>query len=185
MQAGVESQRSRAVTPLEPWRQLALAALIAMATGVAYLPAMHNGFVWDDDVHVITNVNLRSVDGLTRIWLVPRSLPQYYPLVHTTFWIEYQLWGPDPTGYHVVNVLLHALNSVLLWIILRRLSVPGALFAALVFAVHPVHVESVAWVRSRKYYREEERPFRCVLPAVAAGLSALREHRAPPTPANL
>jgi protein O-mannosyl-transferase len=99
---------------------------------------------------VVANANLRDLPGLVRTWTEPRSLPQYYPLVHTAFWAEYQVWGDRPAGYHLVNVLLHALNAVLFWRLLRRLDVPGAYLAGLVFALHPVAVESVAWVTERK-----------------------------------
>ena len=129
-----------------------LSALALMVlTFVAYWPAIQDGgFIWDDDDYVTANKTLRDVDGLKDIWLSPQTTPQYYPLVHTGFWIEYRLWGLDPTGYHVTNVLLHALGSVLLWRLLRRLAVPGAWLAAGLFALHPVHVESVAWITERK-----------------------------------
>jgi protein O-mannosyl-transferase len=126
------------------------AAVIIVITLVAYVPAMRGGWIWDDDSYVTQNPTLTTGGGLKQIWLEPRSIPQYYPLVHTTFWIEHQLWGLNPFGYHAVNVLLHVINALLLWTILRRLSVPGAWFAACLFAVHPVHVESVAWVTERK-----------------------------------
>ena len=127
-----------------------LAFLIFLMTVVVYLPVRHAGFVWDDDNYVTENTCLRDVSGLSRIWFQPTALPQYYPLVHTTFWMEYQLWGLEPCGYHLVNVLLHAVNAVLLANLLRQLKVPGAWLAAAIFAVHPVHVESVAWVTERK-----------------------------------
>ena len=116
----------------------------------AYLPALGCGFVWDDDDYITENATLRSIDGLRRIWVEPRATPQYYPVVHTTFWFEYHLWGLEPAGYHLVNVLLHAGNTVLVWLVLRKLSVPGAWLAAAAFGLHPVHVESVAWVTERK-----------------------------------
>jgi tetratricopeptide (TPR) repeat protein len=131
-------------------RDALLAGLLLSLTLVVYIPAMQGGFVWDDDAYVTQNPTLRSVDGLRQIWLEPGSTPQYYPLVFTSFLLEARLWGFDPTGYHVVNVLLHSLAALLLWFVLRDLKVPGAWFVAAVFALHPVHVESVAWVTERK-----------------------------------
>ena len=118
--------------------------------GLAYVPVLECGFIWDDDAYVIHNSTLRDVDGLVRIWTQPRNLPQYYPLVHTTFWLEYQTWGLEPVGYHVVNVLLHLAVALLWWVLLRRMGLPCAWLAAMLFALHPVHVESVAWITERK-----------------------------------
>jgi tetratricopeptide (TPR) repeat protein len=126
------------------------AIVLIAITIVAYLPALRAGFIWDDDDYVTKNANLRSVDGLIDTWLAPRSLPQYYPLVHSSFWIEYQLWELHPLGYHAVNILLHAGGAILLWRLLVALEVPGALLGACLFAVHPINVESVAWVTERK-----------------------------------
>lgn len=133
-------------------RPAVVAGLLIAATFLAYLPALRSGFIWDDDDYVTQNENLRDRGGLYRTWFEPQSLPQYYPLVHTTFWAEYQLWGLHPTGYHVVNVMIHALSAVALWLILKRLRLPWsvALLSASIFALHPVHVESVAWVTERK-----------------------------------
>ena len=111
-----------------------------MLAVVAHGRSCWSGFIWDDEQYVTENKTLRSLDGLRQIWLEPRSIPQYYPLVHTTFWIEHHLWGITPTGYHLVNVVLHAVSSVLLWVLLGRLAVPGAWLAAAIFAVHPVGV---------------------------------------------
>jgi tetratricopeptide (TPR) repeat protein len=130
-----------------PW--LPAAAIIA-ATILAYLPSLSNGFIWDDDEYVTDNRNLQSWPGLLATWARPTASPQYYPLVFTTFWIEYYLWGLHPLGYHLVNVLLHAASAVLLWQLLRHLGVAGAFLAGLVFAIHPVYVESVAWITERK-----------------------------------
>ena len=119
----------------------------------SYLPAMlWGGFVWDDVNHIPGEPALRDLAGLQRIWFAPTEVrePHYRPLTYTTFWLEHKLWGFAPQGFHVVNVLLHAANAVLLWRILFTLAVPGAWFAAAVFAVHPLHVESVAWTIERK-----------------------------------
>lgn len=124
-------------------------AIVAI-TFVVYIPAIRSGFVWDDDFYLTNNRVIRAPDGLLRTWIEPTANPQYYPLVFSSFWIEYRLWGLHPAGYHTVNVLLHAAAACLLWSILRRLNVPGAWLAALLFAVHPVQVESVAWVTERK-----------------------------------
>jgi hypothetical protein len=131
-------------------RKLAGAGLLVACTLLAYLPVYQAGFIWDDDAYVMSVEGVRDVSGLGRIWTEPRLFPQYYPLYYTTFWLEHQLWGLDPRGYHVVNVVLHACNALLFWRVLRRLGLPGAWVAAAVFALHPVHVESVAWVTERR-----------------------------------
>ncbi len=131
-------------------RDLLWGALLVACVLVAYTPALGGDFVWDDDVYVINADTLRDLEGLKRIWVEPTSIPQYYPLVHTTFWLEYQAWGLETLGYHLVNVFVHGLSAFVLWRVLLRLGVPGAWLAAAVFALHPVHVESVAWITQRK-----------------------------------
>ncbi|MBI5764170.1 MAG: tetratricopeptide repeat protein [Planctomycetes bacterium] len=128
---------------------LPIAGLFSL-TFIAYIPAMQGGYIWDDDHYVHDNPNLRTADGLAKVWTEPKASPQYYPLVFTTFWLEHALWGMNPLGYHVVNVLLHSVSAILLFWILKRLMIPGAFLAAMVFAIHPVHVESVAWITERK-----------------------------------
>jgi len=128
---------------------LGVLLLVAMVS-VVYLPAVRGAFLWDDDQNVTDNYLLRDVEGLKRIWLEPKALYQYYPVVFSVFWVGYHLWGLDPTGYHVVNLLIHAANAVVVWGIFRKLKIPGAWFGAAIFAVHPVHVESVAWITELK-----------------------------------
>ena len=128
----------------------ALAVLLVAGVVAAYSPALTAGFIWDDDDYVTENPLLYEPDGLQRIWFSLDAPSQYFPLVYTAFRIEYGIWGLEPFGYHLINVLLHALNALLLWILLRQIAVEGAWFAAAVFALHPVHVESVAWVTERK-----------------------------------
>lgn len=121
-------------------------------TLLAYMPVLGNGYIWDDDFYVTHNPTLSSVSGLCDIWLKPSATPQYYPMVHSTYWLEYHLWGLHPLGYHVVNVLLHIGCALLLWRLLIKLKMPSiwAWVAAAIFALHPVQVESVAWVTERK-----------------------------------
>src|SRR5262245_41566140 len=126
------------------------AAVLLLLVVLVYAPALQDGFVWDDDDYVTANATLRSWDGLRRIWTEPGAVPQYYPLTFTSLWLDYRLWGTAPVGYHMTNVLLHAVNAVLLWRVLAGLGLAGAWAAAAVFALHPVHVESVAWVTERK-----------------------------------
>jgi len=124
-------------------------ALIFAAVAVAYAPAWHAGFIWDDDGYV-TRPALRSLHGLWRIWFEVGATDQYYPLLHSAFWVEHRLWGDSPLGYHLLNVAEHAGAAGLLVLVLRRLAIPGAFLAGLVFALHPVAVESVAWVAEQK-----------------------------------
>src|SRR5215468_2240069 len=126
-----------------------LAALLAVVTILAYQPAWRGGVLWDDEPH-IGAPELRTLDGLRRIWFVPRTTQQYYPVLHTSFWLQQRLWGDSTTGYHLVNLLLHVGCVVLVLKILRFLRIPGAELAAIIFALHPVNVETVAWISERK-----------------------------------
>jgi protein O-mannosyl-transferase len=123
--------------------------LLVLGCGAAW-PAIHGGYILDDDIYVTHNADLRSAEGLYRIWFKMGAEPDYYPLVHTTFWLEYRLWGTEPLGYHATNIALHGLCALLLWRLLLALRLPGAWFAAALFAVHPICVETTAWVTELK-----------------------------------
>jgi protein O-mannosyl-transferase len=131
-------------------RAFVFALVLAVVTIFAYRPAWNGGFLWDDDVYITNNELLTAPDGLRRIWFSLDSPSQYFPLVYTTFRVEHAIWGLDPTGYHWVNLLLHVANALLVWLVLARLKVPGAWLAGAIFALHPVQVESVAWITERK-----------------------------------
>ena len=141
---------ARDATPTLPARALLgwLFAITAL-TVVCYLPALDAGFIWDDNDWLTENPQVTEPGGLVEIWSGAERL-QYYPVLFTAFRIEFLLWGLNPTGYHVVNVVLHALNAFLLGWLLYRLRIRGAWWVALLFAVHPVHVESVAWITELK-----------------------------------
>ena len=123
--------------------------ILALVTLMAYNPAWHGQLLWDDD-NCSTPPELRSVEGLRRIWFQPRATAQYYPLLYTSYWVQQRLLGDSPTGYHLINLLLHIGCVVLVLKILRFLRIPGAELAAIIFALHPVNVETVAWIAERK-----------------------------------
>lgn len=127
---------------------IAALALIGI-TLMVYAPALRAGFIWDDDLLVTGNPLLTSPGGLRAIWFSSAAI-DYTPLTSTTFWIEWRLWGANPAGYHLVNILLFTGAVLLLWRLLRALAIPGAWWGALLFAVHPVNVASVAWIAERK-----------------------------------
>ncbi len=128
-----------------PWL---LALVLVIVTFLAYFPALRGGFVFDD-VLIIDNPLIHASNGLYRLWFTAEA-QDYYPLTESLWWLEWRAWGSHTMGYHVVNVLLHAANTVLVWMVLRRLKIPGAWLAALVFAIHPVNVATVAWMSEQK-----------------------------------
>ena len=134
-------------------RDAPAALALGLLAGVCYLPAiLWGGLIWDDFIWSQSRA-VPEWSGLGTIWSWPSRIHQeahYWPLTYTTLWLEHKIWGLEPAGYHIVNVLLHLLNSLLVWRLLLRLAVPGAWVAAAVFVVHPVHVESVAWIIERK-----------------------------------
>ena len=181
-------------------RTLAGAALIVVATLAAYAPVYRAGFIWNDSDYV-TAPALQSWSGLARIWFQVGATEQYYPLLHSAFWVEHCFWGDAPLGYHLLNVALHATSAALLLALLRRLAVPGAWLAALVFALHPVCVESVAWISEEKNtlstvfylvaalcylrFEDERRPGRYALAALFFVLAVLSKTVTASLPAAL
>src|ERR1022692_3601586 len=113
------------------WRHEWLFGLfLVVVTLIAYGPAWRAGYIWDDDAYLTQNPLLTAPDGLRRIWFSLESPSQYFPLTYTTFYLERALWGLNPLGYHLTNLLLHAANALLVWRVLTRLRVPGARLAA-------------------------------------------------------
>jgi protein O-mannosyl-transferase len=131
------------------WPSWLVGLALLFATLAAYQPAWNGGLLWDDDKHV-TSPELQSIHGLTRIWFDLGATQQYYPLTHSAFWVGHRIWGDATLPYHLVNIGLHVVSAFLLLLILRRLEVPGAEFAVALFALHPVQVQSVAWISELK-----------------------------------
>jgi protein O-mannosyl-transferase len=147
-------------------RDLLLTCGLAVLGACAYIPVLDAGFVWDDRDLVASSTLVKG--PLADLWFTT-AVPDYWPLTWTSFWLEWRIWGNNAVGYHVTNVALHLLACILLWRVLRALAIPGAWLGAALFAVHPVAVESVAWIAERKN----------VLSAVfffASALSWLRFH---------
>jgi len=128
---------------------LAWGLLLLAATFLAYRPAWSGQPLWDDDAYM-TPPELRSIEGLGEIWTHPTRTVQYYPLARSVLWLEDQLWGQATLDYHLLGILLHGLCALLLVRILRKLRIPGAWLAGGIFALHPVLVESVAWITELK-----------------------------------
>ena len=129
-----------------PWL---LALILVVVTFVAYQPAWHAGFIWDDDDHLTANPAMTAPDGLRMIWS-SLAVSRYYPLTLTSFWVQRRLWGLNPLPYHLVNIALNAINGLMVFLVLRRLRVTAAWLAAAVWVLHPVNVESVAWITELK-----------------------------------
>ncbi len=129
-----------------PWL---LALVLVVVTFVVCQPVQHAGFIWDDDDHLTANPAMTAPHGLKMIWS-SLAVSRYYPLTLTTFWVQRRLWGLNPLPYHLVNVALHAVNGILIFLVLRRLRVTAAWLAAMLWVLHPVNVESVAWITELK-----------------------------------
>ncbi len=132
-----------------PLKGLLGAAIIFLAAWFCYYPSLNGGFVWDDDQLLTESRIIKAPDGLRRIWCTTEVV-DFWPATNSSLWTEWRLWGMDLAGYRATNVILHVAAALLIWTILRRLSIPGAFLAAMIFAVHPVNVESVAWIAQRK-----------------------------------
>jgi hypothetical protein len=166
------------------WSDWLLALALVVAVFLAYQPAWRGNFIWDDDLHLLKNPVLQP-GGLARTW-VPGTYATYWPVTSTAYWIQHQLWGLSALGFHLVNIGLHAVSAILIWRVLRLLRVPGGLLAAALFALHPVNVESVAWITQQKntisllltlasvlaYLLDEEKGDSPHLPERPAGCSA-------------
>lgn len=139
---------TQAATPIT-FRDIAGFTGILFATLLVYLPCFHGGLIWDDVGHVTPRA-LRSLHGLWRIWFELGASQQYYPILHSAFWIEHRLWGGAVLGYHLTNVIQHALCACLVVLIVRYLKLPGSWLAGFIFALHPVCVEAVAWISEQK-----------------------------------
>jgi tetratricopeptide (TPR) repeat protein len=134
------------------FRHLLTATGVVVLVLVAYWPSLHGSFIWDDDFWTtIPMQKYSSLEGLLQMLITPTNqLHQYAPLTAASFWVDFHLWGFGTFAYHLENLLLHLLSVLLLWELLRRFDVPGAGFAAILFAIHPINVESVAWITERK-----------------------------------
>ena len=130
------------------WSSIIAATMIVLITFVAYYPAIYGEFIWDDFLHFVNNPVMTDKDGLKRIWTAGEAY--YFPLSLTTFWIERRVWDLQPMGYHIVNIGFHSINAVLFWLLLRRMGIRGAWLAGAIFALHPVFVDSVAWITELK-----------------------------------
>ena len=132
------------------WKQDWFFGLVLLVvTFLAYQPLWHAGYTWDDELWVMSDPAFRNANSVFGLWFHPATL-DYFPMTSTSFWMEWRLWGNNPLGYHLVNVLWHSLSAVLLWRVLLHLKIPGAWLAAAIFALHPVNVESVAWIAEQK-----------------------------------
>lgn len=153
-EAGAANSGAALYNSANPWRNLGWWwLLLPVLVAGLYSPGVHNDYViWDDDIYIRDNPNLRDVAGLQKIWTPNDPERKFYPLTYSLHWLEYQLWGANPSGYYVVNVALHALNAVLVFLLLRALGAGGgvALLAAALFAASPMQAASVAWLAARK-----------------------------------
>ena len=137
-------------SPPSDWQRALIGGVVILAAAcLVYVPCLKGGFIWDDEGLVLNRVLMHRWDGLYKIWFTA-SAPDYWPVTYTLWWIEWQLWPTSLLGYHAVNLVLHGFSCLMVWAILKKMSMPGAFLAALLYAVHPVNVESVAWIAQGK-----------------------------------
>lgn len=131
------------------WRRDWFWALLLIAfVFIAYAQVFRAEFIWDDESHLTRNLCVIGPLGLKEIWTTAQAV--YYPLVLTTFWMLHKFIGLNPFPYHLLNVVLHAVSAILLWRVLRLLGVRGSWIGAALWALHPVMVQSVAWITELK-----------------------------------
>ncbi len=132
------------------WRKMLQALVIAGTVLWIYWPALHGDWLWDDDLDITGNATTQSPTGLWRIWFEPGSQLDYYPIKASVQWVQWHLWEMDTLGYHLTNVALHIVSALLAWRLLSKFGLRLAWLGGLIFAVHPVQVESVAWIAELK-----------------------------------
>src|SRR5216117_3621169 len=165
VKASPRGDGSMGLTSAQRWIRWLAPLLVALFTLAAFLPALQNQFVnWDDKDNFLDNPHYRGLGWIHLWWMWTTHLGHYIPLTWMTLGLDYLLWGMNPLGYHLTNLLLHAANAVVFFFVVRRLltlALPSpserghalavsAGVAALVFAIHPLRVESVAWVTERR-----------------------------------
>jgi len=134
----------------EVWRDLILYAAIIVLVGLwIYSPAYHGDWLWDDDQAITANPVAQGPWSFYKHWVRPDGA-DYFPLTATAFWLEWHAFGMSPTGYHAVNIILHIIGSLLFWRLLHVMKLPGAWLGGLLFAIHPICIESVTWVSELK-----------------------------------
>lgn len=126
------------------------ALIIVVVTFIVYIQSFHGGFIWDDQIFIVENRFLLNLEGLWSIWFTTELSHQYYPLVSTFFWIERHIFGLNPVGYHITNIAFHSINALLVWVVCKRLKLRGAFVIALIFSLHPVHVDSAGFINELK-----------------------------------
>src|SRR6266567_6575976 len=148
---------------LQPWRNYIFAIALVLTTLLAYRPVWHGTPLMDDQTYLITKPELQTASGLVTLLVEPQTTKQYHPLVNTVFWVGNKFWGSSMLGYHLIGIFLHTASALLLWKILRQLEIAGAWLAAALFALHPVQVDSVAWLAEVKNTLSGVFFFSCIL----------------------